>query len=302
MAIDRVTGCPSAHTPDATEPATQVTTEREENRAPVRSGHILVVDDYLTNQQVAFMHLTAAGFSVDLAENGQQAVEAFDHTRYDLILMDIQMPVLNGFEATGKIRAMEAEKGLTRRTPILALTANAMKGDEEKCLHVGMDGYLIKPVRRHQLIDAADNWIGIKGRSGNSRPSPTPEQAVMPESVDASVMDIATAVEEFGDADTVKVIALQLVGNVDGQLQIIRESIANEDRERIRREAHAIKGGAATMEAHTLSNAAAHLEMLSTDGQMKAIDAGFGDLSNEFDRFREFISQWKGSDHENPVD
>ena len=118
------------------------------------------------------MHLTAAGFSVDLAENGRQAVEAFKRTRYDLILMDIQMPVLNGFDATGEIRALEAGQGRRRRTPIIALTANAMKGDEKKCLDAGMDGYLIKPVHRHQLIKTADNWIGLKGGPGRHPPAP----------------------------------------------------------------------------------------------------------------------------------
>ena len=111
---------------------------------------------------------------------------------------------------------------------------------------------------------------------------------------DVIVMDTATAVDEFGDADTVKIVARQLIENVDGQLEMIRESIANGDRERIRKEAHAIKGGAATMEAIALSKAAAQLEDLSPDGPMDVLGTGFGDLENQFYRFREFVSQWKG--------
>ena len=291
--LEGVAGCAPADRPNTHAPKNLPANDPKSDHAPARSGHILVADDYLTNQQVAYMHLTAAGFSVDLADNGQQAVDAFVQTRYDLILMDIQMPILNGFDATGKIRALEAATDSQRRTPIIALTANAMKGDEEKCLDAGMDGYLIKPVHRHQLIKTVNNWIGLKGRPEHHRSSPAP--VVPARTAEGTVMDIATAVDEFGDADTVKVVAGQLIENVDRQLQTIRDSIAKGDREHIRREAHAIKGGAATMEAAALSEAASHLEKLSPDGPLADLDAGFGDLQAQFYRFREFVSQWKGT-------
>jgi two-component system, sensor histidine kinase and response regulator len=263
--------------------------EAEDGQPAVRRGRILVVDDYQTNQQVAFMHLTAAGFEVDLAENGRQAVEAFARDRYDLIFMDIQMPVLNGYDATGRIREMEEAQRCRRCTPIIALTAGAMKGDEQKCLDAGMDGYLIKPVSRHQLIKTADNWIDLK--SGHpSSPDPTP----MPAAGGADVMDTVTAVDEFGDAAVVRTIAGRLIENIDRQLRIIRKSIADGDRRRVRREAHAIKGGAATMEAAALSAAAARLERRSPQGSMAELDADAEDLENQFCRFRTFISQWKG--------
>ncbi|BBO90908.1 hybrid sensor histidine kinase/response regulator [Desulfosarcina ovata] len=284
-----LTGAPAAAEPQTVSPGAST-----KSQTPVRDGHILVVDDYLVNQQVAFMHLTAAGFRVDLAENGRQAVEACARNRYDLVLMDVQMPILNGFDATAKIRQRERGKDSRERTPIIALTANAMKGDEQKCLDAGMDGYLIKPVHRHQLIKTADHWIGLKPRSGrrqsvpDDKPStPTPPAAV--------VMDTVVAVDEFGDAETVKMVARQLIDNVTGQLETIRQAMAREDRECIRQESHAIKGGAATMEARALSTAAAHLEKISPSGTPAEIDAGFGDLENRFNQFREFLSQWKGS-------
>ena len=115
--LDRVRAGGPADTSTARIESKQAGADRQGDRPRERRGHILVADDYLTNQQVAFMHLTAAGFSVDLAENGRQAVEAFNRARYDLILMDIQMPVLNGFDATGEIRALEAEQRHRRRTP-----------------------------------------------------------------------------------------------------------------------------------------------------------------------------------------
>jgi two-component system, sensor histidine kinase and response regulator len=258
-------------------------------RSSVCGGRILVVDDYQTNQQVAFMHLTAVGFEVDLAENGRAAVEAFARNHYDLIFMDIQMPVLNGYDATARIREMEDDRRCRQRTPIIALTASAMKGDEQKCLDAGMDGYLIKPVPRLQLIKTAHHWIDLK--SGHSSSS---DRTRMPTTGDADVMDTVTAVEEFGDATTVKTIAGRLIENIDRQLRTIRESIAEEDRQRVRREAHAIKGGAATMEAAALSAAAARLEKHSARGSTVKLNAAAGDLEDQFRRFKTFISQWEG--------
>jgi len=261
-----------------------------------RSGRILVSDDYPTNRQVASMHLTAAGFDVDLAENGQQAVDAITDRSYDLVLMDIQMPVLNGLDATRKIREVEAASGRNNRTPIIALTASALKGDEEKCLAAGMDGYLAKPIRRRQLIQAVDRWIGLKNRSEESSIPQEPEKiAEASAGGDGTIMDIATAIEEFGDAETVRTIARQLIENADRQFERIQKFIENEDREAIRKEAHAIKGGAATMEAPALSEAAFRLEMLSTDGPVNELEVGFENLKSQFYRFRDFISQWKGT-------
>jgi len=255
-----------------------------------------VADDYPTNQLVVSMHLKSAGFSVDLVGDGQQAVAAFEDKFYDLILMDIQMPVLNGFDATRNIRALEAASQSGRRIPILALTANALKGDEEKCLEAGMDGYLTKPIHRQKLIQAAAHWLGLEAESGFF-PEPTAQSGSIPTPAhdEPAVMDTATAVDEFGGADTVKIVARQLIENVDRQLEQIRESIAEGDRERIRKAAHAIKGGAATMEAMALSHAAAHLENLSPEGAMNEIGAGCGALEKQFFRFREFVSQWKGT-------
>ena len=126
---------------------------------------ILLVEDYPTNQQVAMRHLRGAGYEVDLAENGQLAVEAFKKKPYDLILIDMQMPVMDGYEATKAIRALEEKsknetKALFKsvRTPIIATTAHAMKGDRELCLDAGMDDYITKPFRKTKLLTTVEKW------------------------------------------------------------------------------------------------------------------------------------------------
>ena len=294
--LEQVTGHANLEPgPVAKRPAPAVANLASEDRRPSHCGHILVADDYLVNQQVAYMHLTAVGFDVDLVENGQQAVEAFSRTAFDIIFMDVQMPVLNGLGATQRIREIETARGDGRHIPIIALTANAMKGDEEKCLNAGMDGYLIKPVHRHQLIKAAQQWIDLHGERDKQQETPTVSEApTTPAEADVVIMDVVTAVDEFGDADTVKMVAGQLIENVTSQLQTIREAIANLDRERIRKESHAIKGGAATLEAAPLSSAAAYLEKISFEAKPVELNAAYHDLESHFFLFREFVSQWEG--------
>jgi len=122
-----------------------------ESRAPLAPLRILVAEDNKVNQAVVSRMLQRAGHTVAIAENGQEAAEMCSSGRFDLVLMDIHMPVLDGFEATTRIREMDRSKGI--HTPLVALTANAMTGDRERCLRAGMDGYMAKPVSREVLLE-----------------------------------------------------------------------------------------------------------------------------------------------------
>ena len=127
----------------------------------------MLVEDHKNNQRVALAALRRLGYSAHLVENGQEAVAAMTvyGNRYSLILMDWQMPVMDGIAATRQIRQLE--KGSERRIPIIGMTANAMKGDPEKCLSAGMDDYLSKPINLRDLGDMLKKWI--KTEAGTSR-------------------------------------------------------------------------------------------------------------------------------------
>jgi CheY-like chemotaxis protein len=131
-------------------------------RRPISNslGHVLVAEDNLTNQKVAKLLLERLGCRVDVVANGREAVEAVVRGRYDLVLMDCQMPELDGYGATRAIRAAEAGTG--RNTPIVALTASAQQGENEICLAAGMNGYLSKPVRSDKLAALVDHWVGSR--------------------------------------------------------------------------------------------------------------------------------------------
>jgi CheY-like chemotaxis protein len=127
---------------------------------PASQGTILLVEDQEPNQVLALEQLGKLGYTVELAQNGQEACTRVQEagTDYALILMDCQMPMMDGFQATEQIRAYEKHVG--GHTPIIAMTAQAMKQDEERCLAVGMDGYLRKPVRLQELKNALEQWLG----------------------------------------------------------------------------------------------------------------------------------------------
>ncbi len=143
---------------------------------------ILLVEDYPTNQKVAMMHLHRAGYDVDLAENGIQALEAYKKRPYNLILMDVQMPEMDGYEATIQIRKLEKERRLGfdgqtsatfKKIPIIAMTAHTMKSDIERCLKVGMDDHLSKPISRTRLLELLEKWF-LLGPETNSESSLLP--------------------------------------------------------------------------------------------------------------------------------
>ena len=138
----------------------QVITQRltaESDKQPVR---ILLAEDNAINQEVALAILGNAGYRIDVANNGAEAVMALRDTAYDLVLMDCQMPELDGYEATRQIR--DSTSGVIwPKIPIIAMTANAMIGDREKCLDAGMDDYVVKPVQTRELVEVIERWLGL---------------------------------------------------------------------------------------------------------------------------------------------
>jgi CheY-like chemotaxis protein len=121
--------------------------------------HILLAEDGLVNQEVALGLLEIAGFTVCVANNGREAVDAFEQQAFDAVLMDLEMPEIDGFEAARRIREQEA--GTSRRTPIIAMTAHAVTGFRERCLHSGMEGYVTKPINLQELLHVLKSVLNV---------------------------------------------------------------------------------------------------------------------------------------------
>lgn len=222
--------------------------------AQKRSIRLLLVEDNPTNQEVALAILHRIGYKVDLATNGFEALTMLEQKSYNLILMDCQMPEMDGFAATAKIRSGKLS-GVKIDIPIIAMTANAMQGDRERCLSAGMDDYIAKPVQPRQLVEKICTWLaGIKPETVNSDPG----SDVFAD--DQIFLEAELFQRLLGEERLVKKIIATFFSDTPVQLKDLRTAIDGLDREKALRLVHNIKGSAANISAMSLKKAAQTLE------------------------------------------
>jgi len=242
---------------------------------------ILLAEDNPINRKLVVEMLSRAGYPVETVENGVQAVEAVQKSRYRLVLMDVQMPEMDGFEATQAIRADEGDR---THTPIIAMTAHALKGDRERCLAAGMDDYLSKPLQSRDLFAAIERW-------GHEAPLPSSD-AVAPiasEAMDAP-LDRARAMPYFGgDQQLFHDLLTQFVGHLGDEIARLRSLKASGDTQAFARQAHSIKGLAATFCASRLQQAAQQLEALGFDDNLQTADPSIEQLDEEWPRLEAYL-------------
>ena len=230
------------------------------------SRHILVVEDNPTNQLVARRMLEKLGHSFEIAENGKIALELLAHTPYDLILMDCQMPVMDGYEATTLLRRGEAGV-LDPQVPVIALTANAMQGDRDKALAAGMNDHLAKPFAPEELHALLERWLR-KARS------PNPVLPAAPPQPSGKVFDADELLKNFGgDIDIACEIIPEALADIAAQAQSLTEAIASGAIEAAIRHAHTLKGLASTCGGRPARDIALRIEQaLKAGGTAAALD------------------------------
>jgi PAS domain S-box-containing protein len=241
-------------------------------------AHVLLVEDNPVNQQVAARMLEKMGHRVDVAGNGLEAVTAVREIPYAAVLMDCQMPEMDGYDATRAIRRLAGRE----RTPIIAMTASAMETDRRRCLDAGMDDHLAKPVQLVELRDRLDRWLGeaapVAG-GGSAAPDPPPDPPLDPE-VLAGLRQLGA---ESG-RDIVHQLTTLFLTTAIETLERIHQALADRDPAALGRAAHAIKGSSATVGAHTLARLSGELERQAGAGDLDGAAATTVRLSAELDR------------------
>jgi PAS domain S-box-containing protein len=283
-------------------------------KAPVISNNtkqcsILLVEDYVTNQEIALRHLSSAGYNADLAENGMKAIEMFRKMPYDIILMDIQMPVMGGFEATKCIRAIENENSVKKNNcvgaVIIAMTAHAISGYRERCIDEGFNDFITKPIRKDSLLAIISYWIEKTPEHAEEYGNEDSDSIITitsNEMEDAqgdnvkicqheTPINLETAINEFeGDEELLFRVADGFLSNVKNQIVKIRKAFEEANPEIIRSEAHAIKGGAANLTAIDLSCVASELESAGHSADFESIPGIMQRFQQEFERLDNYIS------------
>ncbi len=260
--------------------------EPDATAAPVaeRSLNVLVAEDNVVNQKVACGLLTQRGHQARVVDTGRKALDALEHEDFDLVLMDVHMPDMDGLEATVAIRARERVNG--RHVRIVAMTASAMRGDRERCLDSGMDGYLAKPIDP-VMLDA------VLGRPGASAGTATARST--PAAIDALPIDAVALLQRVcGDENLFAEVLKLFQQQCPGQVSAIREAVEAVDAERIRCTAHALKGAAANISARALSDAASTLEQIGAERRLDAAPAAWRHLAAEAARMMEALKDLSG--------
>ena len=239
---------------------------------------VLVVEDNPVNQELAQRLLKKRGYRVTLANNGAEAVDCFEKKRFDFIFMDLQMPVMGGIEATEAIRSREMRRSWVvaddfKPIYIIAMTANAMGGDRERCLQAGMDDYLAKPIKPHELYAAIDRCLG---REVVDDPAPTPAGGVCRE----TPLDLAAAMRDLGDRDLLHTMASMLVNEWDQHVARLEADLRERNAAQLALDAHTVKSLFAIFHAEAARRLALDVE--------QAAKANGGD---DWDRCAELVAR-----------
>lgn len=245
-------------------------------------AHVLVVEDNPVNSELARALLEGMGCRVTVVENGREAVEAMAESPLDrrsdpyaLVLMDCQMPIMDGYQASARIREWESGRR-QERTPIVALTANALEGDRSKCIAAGMDDYLAKPFKRQQLAELLERWLPLSSRrppDTAAAPAPSAGRAAAAAALDVAALDGIRELQRPGEPNLLARIIDLYLDNAPKLLAEMQDGLACGNAQRLRQAAHTLKSSSANIGAASLAARCAELEAAAHRGSLDGAGA-----------------------------
>ncbi len=276
---------------------TQLVPQAPQTKAlPARVRKVLLAEDNPVNVEVATAMLDSLGLSVHCARNGDEALQAARVGSYDIVLMDCQMPVMDGFAATAAIRRHEHDSGRARTLPIIAITANALQGDREACLAAGMDDYLSKPFTQQQLSAVIGRWVGMPIAASvhhDDEPPTLPHatrEVIQRDVINRHALDNIRALSaDRGDALVQKVIAAY-VDDTPQHLITLRTAISGVDPGNLRKVAHSLKSSSANVGAEKLAQMCKEMENLGRIDTTEGADVILTSMEQEFQAVRHSLS------------
>jgi two-component system sensor histidine kinase/response regulator len=247
------------------------------HRAPLR---ILLAEDNEINQRVAVGILEQRGHSVTVAANGKLALTALGKERFDLILMDVQMPVMTGLEAVAAIREQEHTSGA--HIPIIAMTAHAMDGDRQRCLDAGMDRYLAKPIRARELLQSIENLMSVLAETAPSVPDLASNRALLDRS---AMLDCVG-----GNQELLQAVIGVFLKNCPDLVTQIRSAVADGDCDALKLAAHSLRGAASNFLTASAIQAATRLEEMGRESRLLSAEDELSTLEKEIARVEPELS------------
>ncbi len=266
---------------------------RRTARETLRSFHhckwrVLLAEDNITNQQVALNILRKLGLHADAVANGVEALKALETLPYDLVLMDVQMPEMDGLEATRRIRNGPSAVR-NSQVPIIAMTANAMQGDRAKCLEVKMDDYVPKPVSPQSLAEVLNKWLpqknGVEALEYHGPDAPLALSA-------STLFDRAGMLARLmNDESLLHTVSSGFLLDIPKQIVALQSYLENGNLQPAERQAHTIKGAAANVGGNRLREVALKIEQTARDGKLQAAQAAMPALQAEFEALKQAMTQ-----------
>ena len=252
---------------------------------------ILLAEDNPVNQKLAVRLLEKQGWQVTVASNGREAVELASKDSFDLILMDVQMPEMDGLDATRVIRGKEKETG--RHVPIIALTAHAMKEDRERCLQAGMDAYVPKPIKVQELFKVIEEILPeVPEPQETLEEKPTPSEAERTTPLEGPSFDMEKALDMAGgDEEFLKELVGIYLSDCPEKLSKIRQAIEAQDNQTLYETAHSLKGASGNLGLTRAYELALELERKGKEGRTEGAEKVFRALEEEIGRFRKFAEE-----------
>jgi PAS domain S-box-containing protein len=249
---------------------------------------VLLAEDNKINQRIAIELLTRRGHDVDVAETGAEALQKVKTKHYDVVLMDIQMPEMDGLEATREIRKLEQRE----KMPIVALTAHALAEEREQCEAAGMNHFVTKPFKPFEIHDAVERWVRPSEDSGSSNElSERPESEEAPKAVPVDLEAFRSAMAEAGVEEVVPVTVSTYLDEAPGRFKAISDAVQAGDGQTLDRAAHAFRSASGALHADSLASLLQQLEDAGREGEMPRAQDLFRAVQQEYERVMEYLNR-----------